>query len=315
MTDVPSASHTSHWGAYTARSATTSSSASIRTRTTRLPSAAARQHRRPATGGRASAHPAIRRGWLEDGPGPTDRRGADEFVEVELGRGARPRGGRARAGQRRHTATRPSSAAPTAGRAPAASTTRRASCIASYGLLGGSTTSVGTYYSRGRGRPAARTSSAASDEVWRGARRGTSSRASTDLLVAFGGVPREERCPSSPAASPATLVGEHLADGARRGMQVVLLSPLATTSTPASNAALPLRPGDRHRADARALPRARRPRTCTTAGSSTAAASASTRSSRTLGDQDAGVGRGDLRHARPDAIRAPRAADGGGAGP
>ena len=26
--------------------------------------------------------PAIRRGWLENGPGPDDRRGADEFVEV-----------------------------------------------------------------------------------------------------------------------------------------------------------------------------------------------------------------------------------------
>ncbi|OBI91106.1 molybdopterin guanine dinucleotide-containing S/N-oxide reductase [Mycobacterium asiaticum] len=28
------------------------------------------------------ANPAVRRGWLEDGPGPSDRRGADEFVEV-----------------------------------------------------------------------------------------------------------------------------------------------------------------------------------------------------------------------------------------
>ena len=27
-------------------------------------------------------HPAIRRGWLEDGPGPSDRRGRDDFVEV-----------------------------------------------------------------------------------------------------------------------------------------------------------------------------------------------------------------------------------------
>ena len=27
--------------------------------------------------------PAIRRGWLEDGPGPSDRRGADEFVAVQ----------------------------------------------------------------------------------------------------------------------------------------------------------------------------------------------------------------------------------------
>jgi biotin/methionine sulfoxide reductase len=28
------------------------------------------------------ARPALRRGWLEDGPGPTDRRGEDDFVEV-----------------------------------------------------------------------------------------------------------------------------------------------------------------------------------------------------------------------------------------
>ncbi|MEE2033915.1 molybdopterin-dependent oxidoreductase, partial [Rhodococcus chondri] len=28
------------------------------------------------------AHPAVRRGWLEQGPGPTDRRGSDEFVAV-----------------------------------------------------------------------------------------------------------------------------------------------------------------------------------------------------------------------------------------
>ncbi len=29
------------------------------------------------------ARPAIRRGWLERGPGPSDRRGRDPFVEVE----------------------------------------------------------------------------------------------------------------------------------------------------------------------------------------------------------------------------------------
>ena len=34
------------------------------------------RHRSRVTG------PAVRRGWLEDGPGPSDRRGADEFVEV-----------------------------------------------------------------------------------------------------------------------------------------------------------------------------------------------------------------------------------------
>src|SRR5947208_16428113 len=29
------------------------------------------------------ARPAVRRGWLEHGPGPDPRRGADDFVEVE----------------------------------------------------------------------------------------------------------------------------------------------------------------------------------------------------------------------------------------
>ena len=32
-----------------------------------------------------SPRPAVRRGWLEHGPGPDERRGADDFVEVELG--------------------------------------------------------------------------------------------------------------------------------------------------------------------------------------------------------------------------------------
>ena len=35
------------------------------------------------------AQPAIRRGWLERGPGPDDRRGRDEYVSGELGEGAR----------------------------------------------------------------------------------------------------------------------------------------------------------------------------------------------------------------------------------
>lgn len=31
-------------------------------------------------------HPSVRRGWLEDGPGPSDRRGSDEYVEVSWDR-------------------------------------------------------------------------------------------------------------------------------------------------------------------------------------------------------------------------------------
>src|SRR6201988_1067407 len=36
------------------------------------------------------ARPAIRRGWLERGPGPDDRRGRDEYVSVRWGQGLAP---------------------------------------------------------------------------------------------------------------------------------------------------------------------------------------------------------------------------------
>jgi biotin/methionine sulfoxide reductase len=81
MTDVPSASHTSHWGAYTAHVRDDELVGVDPHPDDPLPS--------PLLGnivsgnGRARvAHPAIRRGWLEDGPGTDPRRGADEWVTV-----------------------------------------------------------------------------------------------------------------------------------------------------------------------------------------------------------------------------------------
>ena len=91
------------------------------------------------------ARPAVRRGWLEHGPGPDDRRGARRLRRGRLGRGARPRRRRAATGARPSTATSRSSAARTAGPAPAASTTRRASCTGSSTASAATRASVNSY--------------------------------------------------------------------------------------------------------------------------------------------------------------------------
>ena len=73
--------HTSHWGVFSARNG----AAGLEVRAyagdpdpngiiDNFPGALRHQAR--------IAQPAIRRGWLERGPGPDDRRGRDEFVSV-----------------------------------------------------------------------------------------------------------------------------------------------------------------------------------------------------------------------------------------
>ena len=70
------------------------------------------------------ARPAIREGWREGRP----RTGARQLPRSVVGRGARHGRGRARARARERTATRRSSAAPTAGRRPGACTMRARWC-------------------------------------------------------------------------------------------------------------------------------------------------------------------------------------------
>ena len=73
---------TSHWGAYGMRV--------VNDKVVEVVPHPADPDPSPLLGGVASAarhrtrilRPAIRRGWLENGPGPSDRRGRDEFVEV-----------------------------------------------------------------------------------------------------------------------------------------------------------------------------------------------------------------------------------------
>ena len=93
------------------------------------------------------ARPAVRRGWLERGPGDErspERRGSDEFVEVDWDEALDLVAGELRR-VREQPATRRSSAARTAGPAPAGSTTRRASCTASSTASAATRVSVNSY--------------------------------------------------------------------------------------------------------------------------------------------------------------------------
>ena len=76
--------------------------------------------------------PAVRKSWLEQGPGAArERRGAEPFVELPWDEALDLVAGELARVKDAHSATARSSAAPTAGRAPAASITRRARSSAS----------------------------------------------------------------------------------------------------------------------------------------------------------------------------------------
>ncbi len=81
MTDAPTT--LTHWGAFSAgvESGDIASVAPLDRRRRPVTAAGQPARRHPAFG-RASPRPAVRRGWLDDGPGPSTRRGADEFVAV-----------------------------------------------------------------------------------------------------------------------------------------------------------------------------------------------------------------------------------------
>ncbi|MGH8920893.1 MAG: molybdopterin-dependent oxidoreductase, partial [Actinomycetes bacterium] len=173
--------------------------------------------------------PAIRRGWLEDGPGSDERRGCDEWVAVgwdealdlvatELRRvrdGAGPEAiyagsyGWASAGRFHHSQSQ----------------LRRF-----VNHIGGATVSVGTYSTGAAERILPRV--VGSDEdVWRRATAWPVVAAHTELLVCFGGLPSKNAA-VSPGGVTRHAVGAHLAAGRRRGMEVVVFSPIADDVDP-----------------------------------------------------------------------------------
>ncbi|HLH99658.1 MAG TPA: molybdopterin-dependent oxidoreductase, partial [Acidimicrobiales bacterium] len=170
------------------------------------------------------AAPTVRRGWWEDGPGPDERRGADEWLEVgwdevldrlavDLGRVVAVHGpaslyagsyGWASAGRFHH----------------AQSQLRRFT-----GLLGGATVSLGTYSTGAAERILPHVVGSA-EELWRGATSWSVVARHTDLLVAFGGLPAKNSF-VSPGGVTRHVVRSHLAQAAARGMRIVYFSPLA----------------------------------------------------------------------------------------
>src|SRR5262245_13380810 len=75
--------HLSHWGAFRVTVDGDRVSAVEGHRDDPSPSPLLRNFLDGARSGARVARPAVRKGWLRDGPGPSSRRGADEFVEVE----------------------------------------------------------------------------------------------------------------------------------------------------------------------------------------------------------------------------------------
>ena len=168
------------------------------------------------------ARPAIRRGWLEHGPGPSDRRGRDPFVEVEWGVAldllaaelARVRGS---AG---HEAIFGGSY----GWASAGRFHHAQSQLHRFLALSGGYTASRNTYSIGTSEvllPHLLGSTA----VLRAASSWPTIVANTELIVAFGGIP-EKNVFVTPGGVTRHGTPGHLAALAERGTQVVLISPL-----------------------------------------------------------------------------------------
>ncbi len=185
--------------------------------------------------------PAVRRGWWEDGPGPSAGRGADEWlapgwdavldrVAAELRRVRDDFGpdavyagsyGWASAGRFHH----------------AQSQLRRFT-----GLFGGATVSVGSY-STGAAEVLLPHVVGDDEAVWRGATSWSVIAAHTDTLVAFGGLPAKNSG-VSPGGVTEHRVAAALRRGVARGMGIEVLSPLADDVAPDLGATWhPLRPG------------------------------------------------------------------------
>jgi biotin/methionine sulfoxide reductase len=81
VTDVTGRTHSTHWGSF--RGVLTADGLAVVPRPEDPDPSPILGNVASAVGHRARVRrPAVRRGWWEDGPGPDDRRGRDEFVEV-----------------------------------------------------------------------------------------------------------------------------------------------------------------------------------------------------------------------------------------
>ena len=169
------------------------------------------------------ARPAVRRGWLENGPGPSDRRGREPFVEVGWDRAldlvaaelARVRGahgneaifggsyGWASAGRFHHAQSQ----------------------LHRFLALSGGYTSSRNTYSTGTSEVLLPHLVGNANLVWRGASSWPTIVENTELIVAFGGIP-EKNVFVTPGGMTRHGTPGHLAALARKRTPIVLISPL-----------------------------------------------------------------------------------------
>jgi biotin/methionine sulfoxide reductase len=169
------------------------------------------------------ARPAVRRGWLEDGPGPSDRRGREPFVEVgwdvaldllaaELARVRESAGNEAIFGG-------------SYGWASAGRFHHAQSQLHRFLARFGGYTSSRNSYSLGTSQVLLPHLVGSAGQVLRAASSWPSIVANTELIVAFGGIP-EKNVFVTPGGVTRHGTPGHLAALAARGTQVVLISPL-----------------------------------------------------------------------------------------
>ena len=169
------------------------------------------------------ARPAVRRGWLEDGPGPSDRRGSEAFVEVgwdvaldllaaELARVRESAGNEAIFGGSYGWAS--------AGRFHHA----QGQLHRFLALFGGYTSSRNSY-SIGTSEVLLPHLVGSAGAELRGASSWPTIVANTELIVAFGGIP-EKNVFVTPGGMTRHDTPGHLAALAARGTDIVLISPL-----------------------------------------------------------------------------------------
>jgi biotin/methionine sulfoxide reductase len=187
------------------------------------------------------ARPAVRRGWLEGGPGPSPARGAEPFVEVgwdealdlvaaELRRTYADHGAEAVYGGTYGWAS--------AGRFHSAPSQLRRLLA----LLGGYTGSIGTY-SNGASTAVLPHLLGSADGALREATSWEVIAEHTDLLVAFGGTPAKNLAVTHGGAATHPIPGR-LRAAARRGLEVALFSPLRVDVPPdVPTRWYPVRPG------------------------------------------------------------------------
>lgn len=233
--------HSSHWGAF-----------GVRVRDGRVVAVEpdpADPDPSPLLGNVAAAvdHPArvgapvVRRGWLEGGPGPCTRRGADTFVEVSW-----PEALDLVAGELRRVYADHGPEAVFGGSYGWASAGRFHSAPGQVrrllALLGGFTGSVGTY-SNGASTVVLQHLLGSAERALREATSWEVIAEHTDLLVAFGGVAAKNLAVTHGGAATHPGPGR-LRAAARRGLEVALFSPLRS-DLPADVAArwFAIRPG------------------------------------------------------------------------